>query len=322
MKLLLIRHGETVDNVSGIYAGSLDSSLTNHGLIQTDKLGRYLQKNGYQINQIFSSDLQRAFLTAHAIQKYQINSSPSITRLKHLREQDLGFFEGRKISSQGPISKLLSNNVIDEKVSIQRKMESTRSLDARADIFIDNYLLNLVGNEAENYTIAIVSHGIFLGRLWRALLKRFSSSKIRIQSDCSRKLTGPNLKYLGNWSNTGYLEFDILEDRGFHPRSKTDFNTISVHDTSDVGSQQSSSRYLDRHKCNNPIHYDASHRISESRINHHLLNFFIEVRAINSQDHLNGLQKLRGGTGNLKHDPSQKTIDKYFPVANKKQRVL
>ncbi|KAM3468559.1 hypothetical protein MY5147_007828, partial [Beauveria neobassiana] len=42
MRLLLIRHGETVDNVAGIFAGVRDSALTTHGVLQAGRLGGHL----------------------------------------------------------------------------------------------------------------------------------------------------------------------------------------------------------------------------------------------------------------------------------------
>jgi len=41
------------------------------------------------------------------------------------------------------------------------------------------------------------------------------------------------------------------------------------------------------------------------------------VKAVNSQEHLKGLKKTRGGIGSLKHDSNQKTVDSFF----KKRRL-
>src|ERR1700761_205792 len=67
MKLYLIRHGETVDNVAGLYAGSRDSTLTNHGVEQTERLGEYLARNGVKFTHVFASPLSRAYKTAEAV---------------------------------------------------------------------------------------------------------------------------------------------------------------------------------------------------------------------------------------------------------------
>jgi len=49
MRLYLIRHGETVDNVAGLYAGMKDSPLTNHGVEQIKRLGSYVKPMGARI---------------------------------------------------------------------------------------------------------------------------------------------------------------------------------------------------------------------------------------------------------------------------------
>jgi hypothetical protein len=36
------------------------------------------------------------------------------------------------------------------------------------------------------------------------------------------------------------------------------------------------------------------------------------VNAVNSQEHLKGLKKTRGGIGNLKHDSNQQKVDSFF----------
>lgn len=66
MRLLLIRHGETVDNVAGVYAGSRDSALTAHGVLQAGRLAAHLAEH-VEVDRMFSSDLQRAAITAQAI---------------------------------------------------------------------------------------------------------------------------------------------------------------------------------------------------------------------------------------------------------------
>jgi hypothetical protein len=43
-----------------------------------------------------------------------------------------------------------------------------------------------------------------------------------------------------------------------------------------------------------------------------LLNMSLLVRAVNSQKHLEGLKKTRGGIGSAKHDDKQRTMDSFF----------
>ena len=43
-----------------------------------------------------------------------------------------------------------------------------------------------------------------------------------------------------------------------------------------------------------------------------LLNLSLLVKAVNSQEHMKGLKKTRGGIGSAKHDEKQKTVDSFF----------
>ena len=103
MRLFLIRHGETVDNVAGLYAGVRDSALTNYGVDQAKRLGDYLVKNGTSLTHIFASPLTRASKTAEAVQKAQVTTSTkdvavaslAIVNIPELIEQDFGFYEGK-----------------------------------------------------------------------------------------------------------------------------------------------------------------------------------------------------------------------------------
>jgi broad specificity phosphatase PhoE len=184
MRLLLVRHGETVDNVAHRLAGITDSALTNHGKQQIDRLGKSLK--GIEISQIYSSDLQRAFLTAEAIRLAQDAATrPAQTiQLKILREQDMGSDEGKTYGKIPPTA---------ETPSIEK--ESRASLIARAEEFVASVLAIHVAKELASSTTVIVAHGIILGYLYRA-----------IHNFCKATASPPDIV---EWSNTGYMDLMI-----------------------------------------------------------------------------------------------------------------
>src|ERR1700675_244272 len=65
VRLLLVRHGETVFNVTGRWQGQGDSPLTERGLAQARELGRALAHES--IAAVYSSDLGRAMQTAREV---------------------------------------------------------------------------------------------------------------------------------------------------------------------------------------------------------------------------------------------------------------
>lgn len=92
VRLLLVRHGETVDNVNHIMQGQTQGRLTSKGEEQAHEVAR--QMAGMHIDVFMSSDLRRAIDTCRIIAAYH-NAEVETTPL--LRERDWGGFTGRYI---------------------------------------------------------------------------------------------------------------------------------------------------------------------------------------------------------------------------------
>ena len=89
--LTLVRHGQTAANTGGIWHGSTDTPLSDHGHEQAARVAEGIRKR-FQPDAIYASDLQRAHNTARAIAQavgVEIQLNPG------LREYDLGSWEGR-----------------------------------------------------------------------------------------------------------------------------------------------------------------------------------------------------------------------------------
>ncbi|KAB2923781.1 MAG: histidine phosphatase family protein [Dechloromonas sp.] len=88
-RLCLVRHGETEWNAARRIQGQIDIALNATGHRQAEAAGRWLMGAG--IDAIYSSDLQRAWLTAQAIGR-ALGLVPSANPA--LRERRYGVFEG------------------------------------------------------------------------------------------------------------------------------------------------------------------------------------------------------------------------------------
>ncbi|RKF66035.1 putative phosphatase [Golovinomyces cichoracearum] len=307
MKLLLVRHGETVDNVAGLYAGISDSPLTNHGMVQARKLGRFLYLTETRIERIFSSDLQRAYLTAQAICESQKIPPAPVVRLALLREKSFGRLERTKISKVGTI---LQSNLSDLGPSrgpteMSHDPESTLSMRFRAESFINNHLVPSLQMVQEDATIAVVSHGIFLSHLWRELLKRFTHDKICVSPTLSKSMD-TSLDSITTWYNTAYLELCItrFRDEETHKSIQT-----SVIDKSTYTTTPPQRPELPITSFRNDHTQNECPKIPNNEI---LSYMQLTVISVNRRDHLDGVRKLRSGTGNLKYVPSQRTMYSYF----------
>src|SRR5665648_4598 len=89
-RIILTRHGQTLWNVEGRVQGSLDSALTEKGILQARSLALRLRSEG--IDHIYSSDSLRAIATAEEIScglgLKTISTNPA------LREFGFGKWEG------------------------------------------------------------------------------------------------------------------------------------------------------------------------------------------------------------------------------------
>lgn len=89
MKLMLVRHGQTLWNREKRVQGVSDIELSNRGRAQADSLARSLRDE--KIDTIVSSPLKRAVQTAEAINCFH---HLSIKPEKDLMELNMGDFEG------------------------------------------------------------------------------------------------------------------------------------------------------------------------------------------------------------------------------------
>ncbi|RYP85942.1 hypothetical protein DL769_000879 [Monosporascus sp. CRB-8-3] len=207
MYLLLIRHGESVDNVAGLYAGSRDSPLTNHGVLQARRLGAHLTKRQDvigPIKKIFTSNLQRAYRTAEAVADAQSSTDRGVTeaqthlevvRLPELREKDFGSSEGKKFGA----------GIAASRVDARSDSETRDSMIIRVDRFLDVHLAPVVDEYvAEDVAVVVVAHGIILGVLLRELLSRYSTKQLDLVHG----------EIIAAWSNTGVLQAKIEQASG------------------------------------------------------------------------------------------------------------
>lgn len=90
--ILLVRHGETVDNARQIMQGQTQGELNEQGREQALKVAERLSSE--PIDAVVASDLHRAIQTAEYI---AVPHGLPVTTTKLLRERDWGSFTGRFI---------------------------------------------------------------------------------------------------------------------------------------------------------------------------------------------------------------------------------
>ncbi|MEA1963047.1 MAG: histidine phosphatase family protein [Patescibacteria group bacterium] len=91
MRLIITRHGETIENINKICMGQTDGQLSKEGIEQTEKLG--IRFKDRKIDAIYSSDLKRTVDTAKKILKYHPNLKLNLD--KRIRERYMGKLQGK-----------------------------------------------------------------------------------------------------------------------------------------------------------------------------------------------------------------------------------
>ncbi len=162
MRLILLRHGETVENSMGIIQGHLPGKLNEAGIKQAYEAGKIL--NTEKIDVIYSSDLRRTVETTTEVQKFFENVPVFYT--KELREIDMGVNQGK------------SKNELKWKVDFDGNYtppengESAEQLYGRVDKFLD-FLLEKHIDE----TVLCVSHNATI-KAFLAIFKGVQKTKL------------------------------------------------------------------------------------------------------------------------------------------------
>jgi 2,3-bisphosphoglycerate-dependent phosphoglycerate mutase len=94
IKLVLIRHGESVWNKENRFTGWTDVDLSEKGLIEAKKAGQILKKNGYTFDIAYTSVLKRAIRTLWiALHEMDLKWIP-IYKSWRLNERHYGALQG------------------------------------------------------------------------------------------------------------------------------------------------------------------------------------------------------------------------------------
>src|SRR3989344_3577288 len=155
MKIIIVRHAKTDENVGDGLAGSQSEVLLNEeGVLQAKKLGEHLRDA--KISHAYVSPQKRAVHTAQEILKHHIEAK--VEHVAHLKEQNLGVAE----SLPKHIWKEIKAKATEAwHVFKPEKGESYTELQKRAVEFFRD----LPGKHSGDDTVLIVSHGGTLGVL-------------------------------------------------------------------------------------------------------------------------------------------------------------
>lgn len=149
LRLIIVRHGETEENVKGIVQGQTHGKLTEKGRKQVKELALTLKNT--KLDAIFSSDLRRAVDTADEIAKYH---KLKVRRIKILRERHAGTFH-RKLHDEMSADQVASG--LSKAEYRPRGGESLVDLKKRVAKFAKELYKN-----NNDKTVLVVTHGFVI----------------------------------------------------------------------------------------------------------------------------------------------------------------
>ncbi|AGK98848.1 histidine phosphatase family protein [Clostridium pasteurianum] len=144
MNIVFIRHGSTELNHKHVYAGVIDSEISQKGIEEIKSIKKHLQK--IKFHEVYSSPLKRAVQTTKLLaENYKIDS--------RLSEMNFGIFEGLNYcqieSKYANESKAWAQDVLNYSIP---KGESLAEVFNRTKVFIEE-----VGSKKGD--ILVVTHG-------------------------------------------------------------------------------------------------------------------------------------------------------------------
>ena len=150
LRLYLIRHGEVKGAAAGKLLGRTDTPLSKRGLEQSRRLAKRLSTA--RLSAVYSSDLQRARVTAEIIAKRR---NLKVRESSAWREIDMGAWEGRTIASLHGEAPGRIGQLFEDPASFEYpKGESFADFTVRVRDGLDHLLMT-----HDNCDIALIAHG-------------------------------------------------------------------------------------------------------------------------------------------------------------------
>ena len=207
-RIIAIRHGETSWNVDGRIQGHLDIPLNDIGLWQAEQAAQALVDEN--IAAIYSSDLQRAHVTAQAIAR--TTGAPLHTDAG-LRERCFGDFQGRTFkdveASQPEDAQLWRTR--NPAYAPPGGGDSLLALRERISRTVDR-----IASQHEGEQIVLTAHGGVMDVLYRLATRQHLQATRSWQlpnAAINRLLWSPEIGLtLVGWADTRHLDLDTRDE--------------------------------------------------------------------------------------------------------------
>ena len=163
MRIIIIRHAQSVANADGKWQGQLDYDLSSLGEEQASLLSKRFSLEKFKPTHIYSSPLKRALRTAEIV-----FPEKSVLQMDDLKENGIGIFEGKNLEEV----KSLYPDAAKE-FEINQNFSSIPNAESRIDIRkrATKTINFLIKNHDKEDQIAVFTHSGFLVFIINVLLQ-------------------------------------------------------------------------------------------------------------------------------------------------------
>lgn len=166
IEIVLVRHGETKENVKRLCQGQSEGTLTENGVKQNELLAEKLKE--FLFETIYTSPLNRAEKTAKQISKFHANTPFVID--DRLKELNFGVLQGKPFpKGASPFDAAFQGESFEE---IKNRVKS----------FVD-----FIKNKHDNCAILVVSHGVTI-KIFEHILTEEPFSILNVQKNSTEKI--------------------------------------------------------------------------------------------------------------------------------------
>ncbi|MGY5860214.1 MAG: histidine phosphatase family protein [Candidatus Thorarchaeota archaeon] len=164
MKVVLVRHGQSLDNETGTISGHAPTPLSDLGKEQAKALGQKLLEMGIKFDAVYSSDIRRAFQTTSIICREL--GIEEIIYDERLREGNAGVFTGKRYDTLTEEERTVHDLFL---VDLDSKPSGGESVNEQMMRTKEGFH-EIVSNHPEESTILVVGHGGTLFHILRNTL--------------------------------------------------------------------------------------------------------------------------------------------------------
>lgn len=212
LRIFVIRHGQTNENVKKILQGHKDTDLNEVGVEQAIKLGQYLNQNReIRFDKVFSSDLKRCQQTLNEILKpFPESEKPEVSVDSGLRERCMGIIEGMYLKDAEEYA------LKHGKASFREFGENAKDFEER----LSSKILEIIDQSLSLKNIALISHGGSIRQILKWLqYEENNVHKIIVYNtsvtiiDYIKDAETLNVRRVGNTQHLGDGEFVVNDFR-------------------------------------------------------------------------------------------------------------